>query len=43
MYILNIVRAIKNVPVNEVRDLYLKTIVNELHFLKKAVFIQWDV
>ena len=45
MYILNIGRAIKKMYVNErhyqkSETLTLKTIINELEFLKKAVIIQ---
>ena len=40
MYTLNIIKAIKRMNANEIRDLSMKTIINELDFLKKKVFTQ---
>ena len=40
MYTLNIAGAIKKRNFNEIRDLSLKIIINDLHFLKKTVIIQ---
>ena len=40
MYTLNITKAIKKMSVNEIRDFILKTIINELDFLKKTVITQ---
>ena len=40
MYTLNIAGAIKKRTFNEIRDLPLKIIINDLHFLKKTVIIQ---
>ena len=40
MYTLNIMKAIKKMSVNEIRDFILKTIINELNFLKKTVITQ---
>ena len=37
MYIINIVRIIKKMSVNEIKNLSLKTIINELDFLKKTL------
>ena len=37
MYILNIARAIRKMSVNEIRDLFLKTIIKESEFLRKTV------
>ena len=40
IYTLNIVIALKKMTVNELRELSLKTIINELDLLKKAVIVQ---
>ena len=40
MYTLNIIKAIKRMNANEIRDLSIKTIINELDFLKKKVITQ---
>ena len=40
MYILHIASAIKKMPINELRDFILKTIVNKLGLLKREVIIQ---
>ena len=40
IYVLNIVRAIKKMSVNEIKDFIFGTIINELFFLKKTVIIQ---
>ena len=40
MYTLNIIKAIKRMNANEIRDLSMKTIINELDFLKKKVITQ---
>ena len=37
MYIINIVRIIKKMSFNEIKNLSLKTIINELDFLKKTL------
>ena len=37
MYTLNIMKAIKKMSVNEIRDFILKTIINELNFLKTVI------
>ena len=41
-YILNIVRVIKKMSVTEIRDFIFKYIMKELHFLRKAIIIQWN-
>ena len=43
MYILNIAKAIKKCQSMKSENVSLKTIINELNFLKKAVIIQWNV
>ena len=44
MYILNIERAIKKCQLMKSETLSLKTVINELDFLKKTVvIIQWNV
>ena len=40
MYILNIMKAIITMSINEIKDLSLKTIINKQDFLKKLVIIQ---
>ena len=40
MYTLNITKAIKKMSVTEIRDFILKTIINELDFLKKTIITQ---
>ena len=40
MYILNIAKAIKKCQPMKSENVSLKTIINELNFLKKAVIIQ---
>ena len=40
MYSLNIVKAIKKMSVNDIRDFIFYSIISELDFLKKAVIIQ---
>ena len=40
MYILNIPKAIEKMSINEIKNLSLKTIIKELHFLKEMVIIQ---
>ena len=39
MYTLNIARVIKKMNANEIRDFIYETIINELDFLKKKVFV----
>ena len=40
MYLLNIVKDIKKMLVNEIRHFILNTNIKEFEFLKKAVIIQ---
>ena len=40
MYTLNNFKAIKKMSVNDIRDLSVKTIINELDFLRKTVIVQ---
>ena len=40
MYTLNNLKAIKKMSVNDIRDLSVKTIINELDFLRKTVIVQ---
>ena len=40
MYILNIIRAIKKMSVNETREFVFGTFIKELGFLRKTVIIQ---
>ena len=40
IYVLNIARTMKKMSVNELRDLSLRTIINELDLIKKEVIIQ---
>ena len=43
MYILNIANVIKKMPVNEIRVFILENVIDKLDFLKKTVFIQWNI
>ena len=40
MHILNIASAIKKMPANDLKTVYLKTIINELDLFKKEAIIQ---
>ena len=40
MYTLNIVKVIKKMSVNDIRDFIFHSIISELDFLEKAVIIQ---
>ena len=40
MYTLNNFKAINKMSVNDIRDLSMKTIINELDFLRKTVIVQ---
>ena len=39
MYILNIANTIKKMSVNETKNLSLKTIINELDFLRETILL----
>ena len=41
-YTLNIARAITKMAINEIRNLFLKIVINELDFLMKTVISQWN-
>ena len=39
MYTLSIIKAMKKMSANDIKNLSLKTIINELDFLKKTVIV----
>ena len=41
MYTLSIIKAMKKMSANDIKNLSLKTIINELDFLKKTVIVDW--